>query len=180
MHLSALLSKELQRKFLQVFQVDRASQFPLITVKAVARSIPEEARRRDLIRLLRSLHGLPDLFLRLLVERPLHQCFLINLVRRDLIGFKLSVQARNQLFRVLSGYLTQSLRGVPQPLIEIGPYCIFNRSNIFQVVNVHDLLLPIAIHAPHALLVTHRVPRQIVIHQNVAELQVDAFPARLR
>src|SRR5205807_7607362 len=40
--------------------------------------------------------------------------------------------------------------------------------------------LPIAIHAPHALLVAHRIPRQIVIHQNVAELQVDPFAARLR
>src|SRR6266568_9242814 len=81
LNLPSFADQEIKGELFQIFQADWASQISLIAVKAVARSISEEARRRDLIRLLRPLHRLPDLFFRLFVKRPLNQRLLINLVR---------------------------------------------------------------------------------------------------
>ena len=42
------------------------------------------------------------------------------------------------------------------------------------------MLLAVAVDAPHALLQPHRVPRDVVVDHEPAELEVDAFARRLR
>src|SRR5207245_9133055 len=47
-----------------------------------------------------------------------------------------------------------------------------------EVHDVHFARLPDAVQAPDALLHHHRVPRQVVVHEHVTELQVPSFAAR--
>src|ERR1043165_7724161 len=57
---------------------------------------------------------------------------------------------------------------------------VLNRPLTEEVVDLNYLVLTIPIDTTHALLDTHRIPRQIVIDTDVTELEVNAFATSLR
>src|SRR5262249_31259638 len=59
------------------------------------------------------------------------------------------------------------------------PDAQFDRSFEREVEGANDVLLANAVDATNPLLQLHRVPREVVIHDNVAELQVQTFAASI-
>src|SRR5437016_147596 len=92
----------------------------------------------------------------------------------------MTVERRLYVFRVLVRDLRNRLCRSLQTTLEVLLNLIFNRSLIEEVINLHDLVLAIAIDAANALLDTHRIPRQIVVDADMAELEIDSFAAGFR
>jgi len=54
------------------------------------------------------------------------------------------------------------------------------RAALDEIVNAHRMLLAEAVKAPDALFDFHWIPRQIEVHELMAELQVSALGAAVR
>src|SRR5882757_985556 len=72
LNLSSLTADKFVCELFQVAQAHRARQIPLIAIKTVARNILKQTCRSNPVRLFRTVHGLPYLFLCLLVECALN------------------------------------------------------------------------------------------------------------
>ena len=55
------------------------------------------------------------------------------------------------------------------------PYTVFNRLCYDEIENLHISRLPDTIYTTTALLDLHRIPRQIVVNDDIRELQVQTF-----
>src|SRR5437660_3472063 len=87
----------------------------------------------------------------------------------------MTVECCLYVFGVLMRDLRDGLGRSLQTIFEIFLNLIFNRSLIEEVINLHNFVLSIAIDATDTLLNAHRIPWQIVINADVAELKVNSF-----
>ena len=92
----------------------------------------------------------------------------------------MAVEASYQVFNVLARDSAQGLGRVAQPLVKIRAHRVLNGVLVLQVINLNDSFLAVAVNAAHPLLITHGVPGQVIVNQDVTELKIDTFAASLR